>query len=153
MHRDVDPTAILAQARQKIAEHGWTVIAVEPCGNDTGPSFAYTAGLTAAGLPEIVIGGLPPELTYGICNDAARLSTKTELTPGATIPAGQIARVELKVIAAPAAPISLAERLYGKHRVRAIQLVWPDKHGFYPSDALWSLGDMQPIYALNPGQT
>lgn len=53
-----------------IAEHGFAVQAVFQ-GPDT-PAFAYTIGLSLAGMPELVVPGLPPQVSHGILTGAAR---------------------------------------------------------------------------------
>jgi hypothetical protein len=128
-----------------ITERGWMIQGVFPTENDPGVDFAYTVGLTAAGLPELVISGLPHETAATLLNDAARHSLTAEVKPGDVL--NDIASVPFKVAPAPRAEVNMARHLYGPDTVLALQLVWPDNEGFYPGDAGWSLGDMQEIFA------
>jgi hypothetical protein len=128
-----------------IAEHGWMVQGVFPREYDTEAPFAYTVGLTVAGLPEIVVAGLPADLAQQILNAAARRMLDVEFQPGEMV--DDVASVSFRVMAAPDAAVNMAHHLYPARRVRALQLVWPDKDGAYPGDERWTLGDAQPVYA------
>ncbi|GIF75669.1 DUF4262 domain-containing protein [Asanoa siamensis] len=128
-----------------IAEHGWMVQSVFPARGGNGAPFAYTVGLTAAGLPELIVCGLPADIAGHLLNTAAHRSLGAELRPGEAL--DEIASVPLRVVDAPTAPVTTAHRLYPDRTVRALQLVWPDLHGHYPGDDRWSLGDAQPVHA------
>lgn len=141
LHEEVQPT---------IARHGWMIQYVFPTDNQPDqfrPPFAYTIGLTAGGLPELVISGLPPEVSAELLNSAARKQSGDGYPDGftaGTIVTG-IASVDFHVIDAPAAEVNLARSMYGQ--ARAVQLVWPDAGGAYPDDPAWSLSrDAQPTY-------
>lgn len=129
-----------------IAEHGWMVQGVFPRAGDEGTPFSYTVGLTAAGLPELVISGLPAELAGELLNTAAHQSLTTEFTAGQVLT--DAASVPLRVVEAPAAEVNVAHRLY-PGSVRALQLVWPDAAGVFPGDPGWSHGDAQPLYTTS----
>ncbi len=134
----------LTEVRDLIAEHGWMVQGVFPTETSPGAPFAYTIGLTAAGLPELVIAGLPAETAGAILNTAARHHLTDEIKPGAVL--DDLASVPFRVVAAPSAEIQQARNIYPAAGVRAVQLVWPDDAGAFPGDGGWSLGDAQPIY-------
>jgi hypothetical protein len=142
--RDERMRAYLQSCRETIARHGGMIQGVFPTAISPGVGFSYTVGLTAAGLPELVISGLPMDLAGTLLNDAARTSLGAEIKAGNTI--ADIANVSFKVIDAPKAEINLARRLYGADVVRALQLVWPDDSGHYPGDAGWSLAGRQEIF-------
>ncbi len=128
-----------------IAELGWMVQGVFPTADDPCVGFCYTVGLTAAGLPELVIAGVPYETGGPILNDAARRHLAEEIAPGATVDG--LASVPFRAVDAPLAEVNMPRNLYGADRVRAVQLVWPDDGGAYPGEPGWSLGDgVQPIY-------
>jgi hypothetical protein len=136
--------AYLDHARQVIAKHGWMVQGVFPTEAVPGVPFAYTIGLSAAGLPELVIAGLPAENAAVILNAAARTHLTRQFQPGEVI--GDAAQVPLFVIAAPHAEIQQARNLYGDE-VSALQLVWPDENGHYPDEPGWTMPpDAQPLY-------
>lgn len=128
-----------------IAEHGWMVQGVFPTKYDTEAPFAYTVGLTVAGLPELVISGLPADLAQQLLNSAAKASLGTRLHPGQIL--DNIASVPFRIVEAPTAAVNMARHLYPGREVRALQLVWPDKDGNYPGDENWTLSDAQPVYA------
>jgi hypothetical protein len=138
--------AYLDRCLAVIARAGWMVQAVAPHPGQGGHTFCYTVGLTAAGLPEVIVAGLPVNTGHTLCNTAAQLALAGELRPGTTN--HDIANYPLRIESAPAAPIITAERLYGENQASAVQLIWPDPNGFYPGDLLWSLRDAQPIYRL-----
>lgn len=140
---DAHMQAYLQTCRETIARHGWMIQGVFPTEEGPGTAFAYTVGLTAAGLPELVISGLPMDLAATLLNDAARISLATEIKHGETITA--IANVAFNVIDAPKAAIGLARRFYGEN-AKALQLIWPDERGHYPNDTGWSLGKGQEIF-------
>jgi hypothetical protein len=135
--------AYLDQCRAVIAEHGWMIQGVFATETSPGPPFAYTVGLTAAGLPELIITGLPHDLAPAILNNAAQSHLETELVPGKVCDTA--ASVPLRIAPAPNAEIGVAYQLYGE-RASALQLVWPDDAGIYPDEPDWNLpADAQPL--------
>jgi hypothetical protein len=130
----------LRQAAAAIAEHGWAVQGVAPDGPDDVP-FAYTLGMTPAGLPELAISGLTFDLMRALLNAVAvRHLAGDGYEPGQTVEpfddeAGQV-QVPLRVIAAPRAEVGVARALFGP-AVRAVQLVWPDRFGAWPGTGRW----------------
>src|SRR5689334_16622824 len=122
--------AYLAECRRVIAEHGWMVQGVFPTEDAPGAPFAYTIGMTVAGLPEMVISGLAANTAGAILNTAALLHLDRELRAGQTVDGA--ASVTFRVVAAPTAEVNTARNLYGAAAVSALQLVWPDKDGAYP---------------------
>ena len=127
-----------------IAAHGWMVQGVLPRVGDPDVPFAYTVGLTVAGLPELVVSGMPVGLAHEILNVAARRSTVTEFRPGQVVE--DIAPFRVRVVNAPGAEVNMARYLFSRAAVRALQLVWPDKGGAFPGDPGWSLSGAQPVY-------
>lgn len=127
-----------------IREYGWMVQAVFGTEDDPGPDFAYTIGLTGAGLPELVITGFPHEMAAEILNAYARRHVRDEIRPGDEV---QVApsQVKLRAVAAPGTEAGTAFALYGD-RCRFVQLLWPDDKGAYPGDAGWTYpADNQPV--------
>lgn len=121
--------AFLAKIRTQIKENGWIVQGVFPV-KEGDLGFAYTVGLTLAGLPELVISGLWREQGQQLLNIAAQQHCREEILVGDTIE--DIANVPFRAIDAPLAEVNTARRLYGWKQVRAIQLVWPDDNGLWP---------------------
>lgn len=141
---------------QKVAEivrrDGWMIQGVFPAGPGDGPGFAYTIGLSDAGLPELLMtGNLDHKVLQQLLNSAAAIHLKQELKPGGVVK--DIASVDFRVVACgPDAPVQQAhnyardpERRLGK--VKVLQLLWPDKAGAYPDTIFWTTasGD-QPMY-------
>lgn len=142
---DVRRDAYDRSCQALIAEHGWMIQGVFPTEKDPGVEFCYTVGLTVAGLPELVISGLPYETAGILLNIAAERSLGDEIKAGDVLDG--IASVPFQVIAAPLAEVNMARHLYGFAKVTALQLVWPDDGGAYPGEPGWSLGDMQEVFA------
>lgn len=137
----------LRNVREKIMKHGWMVQGV--FGDEGGPGFAYTIGLTEAGLPELLISGnLDNQVAMQLLNAAAALHVANEFQPGDEI--SDIANVVFRVVACkPDAPVQQALNYYhdpkgSKGTVRTLQLVWPDDNGLYPGP--FSRSDGQPLY-------
>lgn len=143
MNQTMDSAAYLAAA--SITKHGWMIQGVAPHVGQTGVSFAYTVGLTTAGLPELTIIGPPIDVSTEILNDAARYSL------GATINDGDVlenaASVPLRATTVTdLEPFKVARALYNP--ITMLQLVWPDPHGSYPGDPGWTLGAWQDVADL-----
>lgn len=115
--------------RAQIKEHGWIILGVFPVDKDD-LGFAYTVGLTEAGLPELVLSGAWNEQAQQLLNIAGEQHCRTEIKAGDTVE--DIANVPFRAIDAPLAEVNTARRLYGESRVRAVQLVWPDENGLWP---------------------
>lgn len=137
----------MAQQRHLIKEHGWMVQGVFPTEQDPGVAFAYTIGLTAAGLPELLISGnIGMDVTVHLLNDLAKMHLREEIKPGDEV-AG-IANVVFHVAeCGPDVEVQQARNHYGD-KVRVIQIIWPDKEGRYPGDEGFADGrdDAQPLW-------
>ncbi len=59
----------LTHLRGLIDDYGWAVQGVER--DRIHPPWAYTAGLTAHGRPELVVTGMPLRRAAGLLNDVA----------------------------------------------------------------------------------
>ncbi len=137
---------VLRNTIATIAAHGWAVQIVSDhgCGNDHDHDrplfrsgrdpYLYTVGLTAAGLPELLLQ-LPDRNTVGwiqtgqrMLNGLAAHTLHEELTVGQHLPI----RGGLTVTVAEPAPFSrdtgrlwpgMAYRLYGQAKVRVLEVV------------------------------
>lgn len=142
----------MAAIREKILAYGWMVVGVYADSPGDGSAFAYTIGLTDAGLPELLItGNLDYALMQTLLNDAAHLHVETELKPGDEV--SEIANVVFKVaLCGPEAPIQQAHNYYYHRperthsRVRVLQLIWPDENGLYPGPFSRFDATTQPLY-------
>lgn len=123
-----------------ITRHGW---AVQYVGGDRGHApYAYTVGLTGAGLPELVVTGLRAERATTMLNGAAHeMAGDGPPTPGTTIALSGGSRVEVVRLARPESHLTVAIDIYGE-QVRALQLVWADDRGRLP----W-----HPVFRSNRG--
>ncbi|WP_024794114.1 DUF4262 domain-containing protein [Tomitella biformata] len=145
--------AELQDMLDKIAKHGWAVQGVFGDAETEAAPFAYTVGLTAKRLPELVIYGLDVGLAGNIVNSAA-----TQMIERGEFAAGQevgrlIKRFDMVAIEV-LLPIDLrvAAQIYGQ--VRAIQLVWPDKEGRFPWQAGYGFpANVQPLMGVAPDVT
>lgn len=136
-----------ARLRQVIAEHGWAVQTVH--GDLIDPSFSYTVGLTEAGLPELIIVGLPERTAGLILNQLARRALEKELDVGqkCELPNGDGSLSYLIGSVSPANVrkyLKIAAVLYDRNRIRSLQVIWPSKEGLFPGDEGWRLARAQP---------
>jgi hypothetical protein len=136
-----------ARLRQIIAEHGWAVQTIH--GDQDDPPFSYTVGLTEAGLPELVIIGLPENVAGTILNMLAKRSLETDLEVGQRyeLPNGdQNLEYLIGPVSSPSrrSYLKMAAVLYDRHRVKALQVIWPSKDGLFPTDEGWDLAEVQP---------
>jgi hypothetical protein len=120
----------LTQILGRIDETGWVVQSVGA--EDPRPPWAYTAGLTRHGLPELVVTGLDAHPSARLLNAVAAESLEAgPLQPGQVLTARGLPPIEVVALAEPSAHLSLAITLYGPD-VRALQLVYADEEGAYP---------------------
>ncbi|ROO62990.1 uncharacterized protein DUF4262 [Micromonospora sp. Llam0] len=132
----LDP--ILRNQQQQIDKFGWAVTAVLPDNDGDGGPFAYTVGLTRHGYPELVIAGLDPYIAHAILNTAAgRVYDRAERFTHGQHVSDLIADYDTVIVSGPATDAlhpGTAFALYGSHRVRLQQIVWPNRHGRFPWD-------------------
>jgi hypothetical protein len=132
--------AYLHHIRHLITRHGWAVQYVG--GERNRAPYAYTVGLTAAGLPELVVTGLRPERATSLLNGVAGDLLATDPpVPGSTIALAGGGEVEVVRLPHPEEHLYVALDMYGP-RVEAVQLVWADDRGRLP----W-----HPVFRSNRG--
>lgn len=116
--------AYLEKVKEKIAEHGWMVQGVfSRPGDKPEPEFAYTVGMTEAGLPELIVSGSDQATMANLLNELAARHLKDELTHGQEITLDDDWALPLRIIDAPDTVPGTAGRLYGD-RVTFRQAVW-----------------------------
>lgn len=145
-HQGIDIDAYLRdRVVPMIDRFGWMIQGVFPTADDPDSivPFAYTIGLAAHGIPELVVSGLPGDAAGAILNHVAPKHRDRALKAGDTVDVG--GQDTLHVLDAPLAEIQQARNLYGDH-VTALQLVWADDTGSYPWQDSWTLPDAQPLY-------
>lgn len=133
----------LEQVGRLIDRHGWAVQYVET-GRAQAP-YAYSVGLTAVGLPELVVTGLRPARAATLLNQAAsRLRAGVPPVPGSVLVLRGGMQVEVVRLAEPDAHLPVAAELFGC-AVRAVQLVWADGSGRSPWHPVFRRGGGQPV--------
>jgi Domain of unknown function (DUF4262) len=131
-HPDASRLDYLDHLRSLIARYGWSVQAVER--HRIHPPWAYTAGLTPRGLPELVVTGMPLAQATELLNVvAAHVVHASTPAPGERITLDGRPLVEIVEVAVPAAHLQVAADLYGPS-VRALQVVHADDRGHWPWD-------------------
>lgn len=121
---------------------GWALEPVPPNpeADPPEPGYAYTIGFPAAfGFPEIVVFGLTPVATRGLLDLVADL-----LRGGTEIPIGVelvgLFDNDLRCVFAPVALelhshlFATASAWYRGAPIDVVQLLWPDRNGFLPSE-------------------
>ena len=105
-----------------IAVYGWAVEGVRRDG--LRPPWAYTIGLTAAGLPELVVVGMPVPRATGLLNDAARhvIHADTPMRAGDRVQLTGGPSIDVVEPTATTARLVTAIDIYGGV-IRALQLV------------------------------
>lgn len=139
-HPGASHRAYLDHLRRVINRHRW---AVQYVGGGRGHApYAYTVGLTGAGLPELVVTGLRAQAATTTLNDAGQaMLGDGPPAPGTTIALGGERHVEVVRLPRPESHLAVARDLYGDE-VRALQLVWADDRGRLP----W-----HPVFRSNRG--
>jgi len=124
----------LDHLRDLIEWHGWAVQGVER--DRLHPPWAYTVGLTLAGLPELGATGMSitrvAELLYDV---AEHVLHATPPRPGEQIMLEGGPLIEIVAVSEPAVHLVNAVELYGP-RIRALQIVHADDRGHWP----WQIG-------------
>jgi hypothetical protein len=131
-HPDAKWPDYLGHMRDMIDGYGWAVQAVQR--DRIHPPWAYTVGLTAAGMPELVVTGMSASRALDLLNDVAA----HVLHAGALVPGDQHALedgplIEVVELTEPTAHLFVALELYGKE-IRAQQIVHADDRGHWPWD-------------------
>jgi hypothetical protein len=129
--------AYLSEMRALVDEHGWAVQYVS--GTAESPPYAYTVGLAAAGSSELLVYGLPREVSHHLCTEAvARAESEGALEPHRDydgILSGFPARFLPMAGAQEVDEFAVVRRLWRGLDFEAFQLVWPDRDGRFPWEA------------------
>lgn len=127
--------AYLSNVVEGVARYGWIVQGVFP----TEPGhygFAYTVGLAAKGHPELISFGLPVEVAQDVLNDlAGRTLAGQTIAPGLPLYDVIVGHpVRFLEVREPTEHLGMSSLLYGstEQPVRALQVVFPDRHGRWP---------------------
>lgn len=119
----------LDHVRERLTRERFLVQAVE--GSRTEAEIAYTVGLTAHGLPELVVVGVRAEQAGRLlARWGDYLLDESLVLPGEALTSGPFT-MEAVEVARPGDHLLLATVLYGD-AVRALQLAWCDSAGRWP---------------------
>ena len=122
----------LNEIHRKVSNRGWTVLHVE---EERAP-YAYTIGLHAFGLPELLATGVsPPRGSVLLDYFAEESLLDGPLVPGQRISLHVDALIEIVEVEHPDAHMGLGVAYDGPD-VQALQLVWTDGRGRWP----WAAG-------------
>ena len=145
--------AVLERTRADIAEHGWSVIGVFPTPGEPSVSFAYTVGLSAKGLPELAIYGLPVDVGHQVLNVVARqmVDAGVALVTGQRIEGVLASEVPLVAVSmSNTRDLNMVREVYGSV-ASAVQVCWPDVDGLMPWEQGGRAGeDEQPVHGEGP---
>jgi Domain of unknown function (DUF4262) len=124
-----------------IETDGWAMVPVAPRADTQPPvpGYSYTVGLTVFEFPEVVVFGLTPVAARGIVGDLAAI-----VRDGGAVPIGEeftglfdsglrSCLLELD-LGAVAGIFPAADAWHGTSRYRVVQLLWPDRNGFLPTE-------------------
>lgn len=152
--------AFLAQLEAKIKERGWVVQYVFPEEGNSSPSFTYTTGLHAHGLPELVTFSLPPETSQRLLNEIAAdlmLRKATKQTAGGDYTHANWVFPLYLLEADPELASEYATFAWNRSNgaARFLQVVWPDPYERFPWDPRYGtkFKGMQPLLGSPPLST
>ena len=121
---------------------------------DPGPTYAYTIGLTDAGVAELLIVGLDLRMMEELLHNAVPIHMREELQPGGETDG--IANVHFRVEAVhDLKPMQQVLNFYGDPHnkagiVRGLQLLWPDPDGRFPGEPGYDQRFSQSLDKPNP---
>jgi hypothetical protein len=125
-------TDYLEHVLEIITRTRWFVQQIQ--GDRLHPPWVYTVGLTAYGLPELVVTGMRlPEATSLVNEVTGHVLHAGPLAPGEQVPLDGGPLVEFVTVVEPTAHLNVALNLYGP-QIRALQIVHADDRGHWPWD-------------------
>lgn len=136
----------LIDTLRKIEEYGWTIIAVFPTADEPDQvEFAYTVGLSAMSLPEVIVAGLPPNVAHSVLNNVAAGMIDRPYDVDDEYDGVLAGGYKVRFREASSDLLSVARKLYPV--VGVLQLLWPDKEGHFPTDPDYdpTLREFQPL--------
>ena len=124
----------LEHIRDVIAYSGFAIQGVE--GNRRSSPWAYTAGLTGHGKPELVVTGLSIARSVRLLNDvASHVLHADPPQAGEVVPLRDGPVIEIVEVSEPTVHLGIAVAIFGPG-IRALQLVHADDRGHWP----WETG-------------
>ncbi|MDG3010745.1 DUF4262 domain-containing protein [Rhodococcus sp. D2-41] len=142
------------EVERKVARYGRAIQYVESAVDERGisPAFAYTVGLTAIDQPELIMTGRDAELSALVLNQLSG-----QVLDGAVLQAGDrwsVGRLDVYLVDVHGCCVdwlAMAQRIYGRGRVRAMQTVWADGQGQLPWEGSECSMIVQPVLGPPPG--
>jgi hypothetical protein len=126
---DLTVDAYVDRVGTRLTRERFVVQSVE--GSARNAEFSYSVGLTAHGLPELIVLGVRPADAHPLIPLWADYVLDESLVlPGETLRCGRFV-MEVVEVARPAEHLALAAVLYGES-VRALQLACADDAGVWP---------------------
>lgn len=128
----------LQALQRQIADDGHVIQSVFPTAETGGFEFCYTVGLTAAGLPELLMSSLPIAALEPMLDLAAARHRAEPFTDGTVWECPATAYTRPTPLRARQMPgghpsLGMAYRLYGP-RVSGLQLLWSHPPGLFPGE-------------------
>ena len=140
MPPSLDP--FIAKTDELIERFGHSCVTV--AGDSPDEVFAYTAGLSEAGWPELLVIGLGPQTSMTILNEVVAKLRSEERRPAHGMIVTEALNVPVHLRSVPAhlvldyfkVSLNRANRKgIPDAQVEGIQIVWPDEAGKFPWDA------------------
>lgn len=136
---------------EKIQRNGYTVIGAMQ-GEDT-PSFAYTVGLLETyNHPELITLGLPANTASFLFKNVVENMIENKIAIQTFIPYSDIVSMPVEFIDADTKKasgymIGFTDKYGNDRELKAMQLLWPDKQGFFPYEKAFDVAflDLQPL--------
>ncbi|GAC1425249.1 MAG: DUF4262 domain-containing protein [Burkholderiaceae bacterium] len=127
------PEQLHEKLRDRIGRKQWTVLEVLP--DRSGPVFYYTVGLTARGLPELVVFGLDPETGQKALENIAGMLVEGMPPSDGTLLHNVLRNVPVTLRDIPDMKTQMHMRYASEFfpdGVRGMQVIWPDTAGHFP---------------------
>lgn len=143
----------------KIDKFGYTFIGV--MSDSVNPGFTYTIGLTALGMPELIMFAVKAQYAVQMLTDLIENHKKAGTVPGPTSrfrPLTELSNLPAHLIVAEtekAEQYAFQAKYYAEERnlkPTYLQWVFPDREGNFPWDKRWDKGfdKAQPLLGVAP---
>lgn len=127
------PEQLHQRLRERIGRKQWTVLEVQP--DKSGPVFYYTVGLTALGLPELVLFGLDPQTGQKALESIAVMLAEGLRPNDGTLLHNILRNVPVSLREIPDMKTQIHMRYASEFfpdGIRGMQVIWPDIAGNFP---------------------
>lgn len=131
---------LLEATLKQIALGRWSVLAVLE--GENSPQFCYTAGLSLLGFPEVIMVGIPDDVSHPILNTIGRGFVAGDIEASHGVVIEEVATTPCELFRVSVGAMQKYMTLCAKVSKRenggfeALQVVWPDKAGLFP----WETG-------------